>query len=371
METAPVWDDEPWEGLPPLGGDVRADVAVVGLGGTGLEALTSLLAAGASVVGVDATTVGGGAAGRNGGLLLAGGAPFHHDAVTRWGRDRAVALHHATLDEIDRIADDVPDAVRRTGSLRIAMSAEEREDCRAQLEAMRADGLPAEPYDGPEGVGLLFPRDAVLRPLRRVRALARRAAAAGAALHEQTPAVGVTAGHVGTAAGEIRCSRVIVAVDGGLERVVPELAGRVRTVRAQMLSTAPTDEVRLTRPVYARWGWDYWQQLPDGRVVLGGCRDHDLGTNGADAVPTPEVQARLDDLLRSVVGVRRAPVERRWAGAIAFTDDRWPVLTEIRPGLVVAGGYSGTGNVVGALAGRAAAMLALGRRDALVDLLAG
>lgn len=69
----------------------------------------------------------------------------------------------------------------------------------------------------------------------------------------------------------MHCQKVLVAVDGRLECLLPELKGRVRTARLQMLATAPV-AMRYTRPVYRRWGYDYWQQLPDGRIALGDAR---------------------------------------------------------------------------------------------------
>jgi glycine/D-amino acid oxidase-like deaminating enzyme len=153
-----------------------------------------------------------------------------------------------------------------------------------------------------------------------------------------------------------------VAVDGGLERVVPALAGEVRTARLQMLATEPTDEVTFKRPVYARWGYDYWQQLPDGRVALGGQRDHfaeDEWTANGD--PSAPVQAALDHLLRDRLGVRRARVTARWAAPAGFRQNGvLPVCRAVADNVWAVGGYSGTGNVVGALYGRAAARLALG-----------
>ena len=68
----PVWADEPPLHLPQLAGKHEADACVVGLGGSGLAAVRELLALGCSVIGIDAGPVGGGAAGRNGGFLLAG-----------------------------------------------------------------------------------------------------------------------------------------------------------------------------------------------------------------------------------------------------------------------------------------------------------
>src|SRR5690625_7596450 len=63
----PAWADvlPPWTEPPPLEGDVTADVCVIGLGGTGLRAVTELRRHGLDTVGLDAGTVAGGAAGRN------------------------------------------------------------------------------------------------------------------------------------------------------------------------------------------------------------------------------------------------------------------------------------------------------------------
>ncbi|HEU4561691.1 MAG TPA: FAD-dependent oxidoreductase, partial [Longimicrobium sp.] len=174
LPNLPVWDDGGWVGLPRLAGDVTADVCVVGLGGSGLSAVGELRRLGASVVGVDAVVVAGGAAGRNGGFLLAGASKFYHDAVAAYGRERALGIYRLTMAEMDRIAAETPEAVRRVGSLRIAVDDGEMEDCRAQLAAMQADGLPVEWYEGPEGTGLLMRGDGGFNPLHRCRILAAR-----------------------------------------------------------------------------------------------------------------------------------------------------------------------------------------------------
>jgi glycine/D-amino acid oxidase-like deaminating enzyme len=355
----PVWGDpHDWDNPPPLRGVARADVCVVGLGGSGLAAVGALLDAGATVVGLDAGPVGGGAAGRNGGFLLAGGSRFHHDAVAEWGRERAVEIYHATLAELDRLEAELGGVVRRVGSVRTPADAAEAEDCARQREALARDGLPVAPV--PDG-GVLVPTDGAIQPLARCRALAARARAGGARLHAGTAAVDIRGGRVVTRAGEVTCGAVVVAVDGGLERTLPELAGRVRSTRAQMLATAPVAGEVAPRPVYDRRGYDYWQQLPDGRIALGGQRDRHLDTEwGAPAEPTAAVQSDLDRLLRDRVGVE-APVTHRWAGVIAFTADGLPILEEVRPGVVATGALNGHGNVLGSAAARAAAEIALGR----------
>jgi gamma-glutamylputrescine oxidase len=356
----PVWEDGGWAPLPPLRGSVRADVCVVGLGGSGLTAVEELLARGASVVGLDAGQVGGGAAGRNGGFLLAGLADAYHRVVEQLGRERAAQLHRLTLEEMERMTAATPQAVRRVGSLRVEDTDEGLRDCAAQAQALRADGFAVEEYDGPEGRGLLFPDDGAMQPLQRCRALARESLRRGARLFEQSAVVDVSGGRVTTSGGQVECGAVVVAADGRLELLLPELSGIVRTVRLQMLGTAPTTQVQVPRPVYLRGGFEYWQQLPDGRLAVGGFRD--VGgerEETADATPAEPVQGALEALLRDRIGVT-APVTHRWAASVGFTRSGLPWLGEVRERVWAAGGYCGTGNVIGALCGRAMAARALG-----------
>ncbi|MFN7624247.1 MAG: FAD-dependent oxidoreductase, partial [Acidobacteriota bacterium] len=126
----PIWDTSAWDGLPVLAGRVQTDVCVVGLGGSGLSCLEELAGRGIAAIGIDAGKVGGGAAGRNGGFLLAGSAAFYHHSIETLGREKARETYAATLAEIDRLVERWPEVVRRTGSLRIAASPEEEQDCR-------------------------------------------------------------------------------------------------------------------------------------------------------------------------------------------------------------------------------------------------
>jgi gamma-glutamylputrescine oxidase len=356
----PVWEDGGWSPLPSLDSTVRADVCVVGLGGSGLTAVAELLDRGASVVGVDAGQVGAGAAGRNGGFLLAGLADPYHRVVEQLGRQRAAQLHRLTLEEMERMTEATPRAVRRVGSLRVEDTAEGLADCAAQAQALRQDGFAVEDHDGPEGRGLLFPDDGAMQPLERCRSLAEQVRARGAGLYEHSPVVDIARGRVVTAGGRVECDAVVVAVDGRLDSLLPELAGTVRTVRLQMLGTAPTSEVRVPRPVYLRGGYEYWQQLADGRLAVGGFRD--VGgelEETPDASPAEPVQAALETLLRTRIGVT-APVTHRWAASVGFTRTGLPWLGEVRDRVWAAGGYCGTGNVIGALCGRVMAARALG-----------
>lgn len=349
----PAWHDLDMDAVlvtAPLDGPAAADVVVVGLGASGLAAIGELARRGVDVVGLDAIGVAGGAAGANGGFLLAGLSMFHHDAIAQLGRARARSAYAWTLDLLDEVFDTEPTA-RRTGSLRIAADDHEFTDIRAQARALEADGFPVAPWEGPEGRGVLVPTDGVLQPVARCGRMAVEAVAAGARLHAPARVTRVGTGMVEVEdVGPVEARRaVIVAVDGGLERLVPGLG--VRSARLQMLATAPDTTVDRRRPEYRRWGYDYLQQLPTGEVLLGGGRD--VGGDDewdAPARASADVQGYLDGELARL-GVT-APVTHRWAAPAAFSRDGLPVVATVVDGVHVLGGYSGHGNLLGPALGR-------------------
>jgi len=372
------WDEDPavaaWPGLPVLDGHRTADACVVGLGGSGLAAIETLAARGLSVVGVDAGRVATGAAGRNGGFLLGGPAAFFHRAIGLWGAETAAQMYRETIAELDRMSALLgPDVVRREGSVRLAglpgqpESADEADDraaevqdCAAQADALQAYGIAFEWYDGPLGTGLFLNADGSNNPAVRVLASAHRLVATGGArLFENTTVTAIAPGQVNTTGGDVCAGVVIVAVDGRLEVLLPQLAGRVRTARLQMLATAPVAPGRLPCPVYGRWGYDYAQQLPDGRLFVGGGRDRFVDDEWTTATePTAAVQQHIDGVAARMAGAP-VTVTHRWAASVGFTSDGRPLCTEVADGVVAIGGYNGTGNLVGPIAARAAVALAL------------
>lgn len=122
--------------------------------------------------------------------------------------------------------------------------------------------------------------------------------------------------------------------------------------------------MQLPLPVYTRWGYDYWQQLPDGSIAVGGFRDTEEAAEWTHASePTRAIQDRLEALLRGAIGTRAA-VTHSWGASVAYTstegpDAGAPISEEVRPGVYVVGAYCGTGNVLGALYAREAAEWAM------------
>jgi glycine/D-amino acid oxidase-like deaminating enzyme len=121
--------------------------------------------------------------------------------------------------------------------------------------------------------------------------------------------------------------------------------------------------------MYHREGYEYWQGLPDGSIAIGGFRDKAGDSEWSyDARPTAPVQAMLEHFLRNSLGVQ-AEITHRWAACAGYSDNGLPVLEETREGVWAIGGYSGTGNVIGALCGRAVVALAVDDDETLARAL--
>jgi len=120
-----------------------------------------------------------------------------------------------------------------------------------------------------------------------------------------------------------------------------------------VLVTEPLDEQLYERPHYARDGYDYWQQLPDGRLVVGGKRDASFDTENTSVEETTVlIQQRLEAFVVELVG-RLPRITHRWAGIWGTTRDGLPLVGRApgRDRVRTAGGYSGHGNVLGLACG--------------------
>jgi gamma-glutamylputrescine oxidase len=363
VSTTSLWLKEPHDGLPRSRSGGRAEVVVIGGGVTGCSCALTLAERGVRVRLYEAREIAGGASGRNGGFALRGATAPYDEARRDLGDDRARIVMELTERALDRMEELAGDAFRRVGSLRLAFDESERDALRREHDALLEHGFAVEwvdelepPLDRLYLGAILHPRDGALQPARWVRRLALHAANAGAEIHEGERVT----------IDELDTDAIVVAGDGFIPQLLPELP--VRATRGQVLATEPLRERLYERPHYARGGYDYWQQLPDGRLVIGGNRDASFETEETDVEETTAlIQDRLEALVEQLVGYRPR-VTDRWSGIWGTTPDLVPLVGEVRKGVWVAGGYSGHGNALGLACGDLVARAVLGERPPELEI---
>jgi gamma-glutamylputrescine oxidase len=368
VETQPLWLEESRPAVAAREPD-EVDIAVIGAGITGCACAAALAREGRRVRVYDARGIGEGASGRNGGFALRGAAARYDVARETYGTDAARELWRRTEEAVDRLESLAGGSFHRTGSLRLAADVEERVELQGEYEALREDGFAAEwreevSHLRPDFRGAIFhPTDGAVQPAAFVQRLAALASDVGVAfaLHHRVRSL-----------DEIEAEQIVIATDGSGRGLLPELDDALWPARGQVIATAPLPERLFDCPHYARHGFDYWQQLPDGRIVLGGFRDFSILTEMTDDETTTEpIQEALDAFLLELLG-ELPEVTHRWAGIFGLTQDLLPLVGPVpgHEGVWVAAGYSGHGNVFGLLCGELAAGALLGRDDPLLQLFA-
>ncbi|HEV2528081.1 MAG TPA: FAD-binding oxidoreductase [Thermomicrobiales bacterium] len=377
----------------------EAPVVVIGGGLLGCWTAYWLARSGLSVTLLERTAIGWGATGRNGGFLGSGTALGYGDAIERYGHDHARTLWQLTLDgqalAKQVIAEEEIDCDHRApGIISLALGEDRLAEQTVDIAAMNADGFAgdmidratiqsviATPLADDIAGGAYFSRDGgQLHSLRYLGGLARAARRHGARLCR----AGVTAltpsgdgTDVETDAGTIRAGRVVVCLNAWSDTLVPELAGLVVPVRGQILCykpIAPVFSTGLAASVTPTG--EYWQQTPDGTIVIGGCRASapggDVGVR--EIIPTPDVTAAIESVLPRLFPelASQLTVQRRWAGPMAFTSDYLPVADAAPglPGVWATGGFCGHGMPYGPRVGQLLAEAAATGQtpDALVPL---
>lgn len=374
---------------PALRGEVTADVAVVGGGYTGLSTALALAERGRKVVVVEAERIGWGASGRNGGQLHTGQRKDQDALEASLGKAKARALwdvaEAAKANLKGLIARHAIDCDWRPGLIYAQHKPRNLAADHAYAERLARD------YDYPHvavlgrdelaaaiGTGVYSGgfRDADaghLHPLNLALGIARAAEAAGATFHEASPVtrIGTAGGKqvVETAAGRVTASDVVLAGNGYLEGIEPEVEARVMPINNYILATEPLGE-RAKRIIP---GWEcvadsrfviyYWRLSADGRMLFGG------GESYTRAFPADIKGFVRKHLLAIYPDLADARIDYAWGGTLAVTPSRLPFIRRLRPGVYAACGYSGQGVALANFAGRMIADMLAGDTERF-DLMA-
>ncbi len=362
--SPPLWWAAPTHEFKPLAADLDVEVLVIGGGITGITLAHTLAEQGALVGVLDAGEIAGEASGRNAGFLLAAPAEPYSERIALWGRDGARAVlqigrrtHQRIRQLVQGLGIDCDYA--QTGSLRLTRTPEETEDLRGSLPELRHDGFPMREIPLGEAVpahaahafhsAFEVPEDGQLHPVKFLHGLAEQAIRRGARVHAHS-ALQTARWQAGlwevTCNGHVaRARTLVIATNAYTPRLLPHLAPLIAPRRGQMIVTAPLADTVTARPTYAHWGYHYWRQLADGRLMIGGWREVDFDAectleNGV----TDTVQLAIEQGLRDLVP-GPVEIERRWSGIMGYARDGRPLVgwLDASHHLAICAGFTGHG----------------------------
>lgn len=377
-----------------LEGSLRADVAIVGGGYTGLWTALRIreLAPEIRVVVLEADLCGSGASGRNGGQVHSWFAEL--DQLARVvGVEEARQLCADTVESIAELeqlqrAGTIDMGLRLDGWLWTASSIAQEGSWKravAMTEAAGADRFrplthaEIEKRTGSTAsyAGVVEENAGTVHPAKLALGLRALALARGVTVHETSPVDEIIPGSVctlRTARGEVRAEKVVLAANAWLS-ALPELRRHLYVVASQIVATAAVPDL------LERIGWRdgasicdsqsqvlYYQRTLEGRVIFGrGSGDVAYkGRFGASFNRHPaHGRDNVRELHRVYPALRGVPVEYDWAGPIDCVPEHVPVFDRLRshPNIFFGMGFNGTGIAQTPIGGRILASLALERKD--------
>jgi gamma-glutamylputrescine oxidase len=375
--------------FPPLQGEARADVCVIGAGFTGLSAALHLAQRGYSVVLLEAHRVGFGASGRNGGQVGSG------QRLEQTELERLLAPEDAR--QLWQMGEDAKELVSRLigthgmegcafhpGIVHAEWHARALPGVRAyaehlardygyeRLELLDREALAKIVRSPVYAGGVLDHGAGHIHPLNFAIGLARAAVAAGVSIHEGSHVTGLEAGppaRVATGTGRVTADHVILACNGYLEGLEPEVAARVMPINNFIIATEPlgdrASEV-LSRPVAvadSKFVVNYFRLSDDGRMLFGGGESYGYRFP-ADIAAL--VRPRMVQVFPQLADAR---IDYAWGGTLAITMNRLPCFYRPAPNMLSASGYSGHGVALATLAGSILAETVAGQAERF-DLMA-
>ena len=378
---------------PPLAGEQRADVCVIGGGVTGCSAALHLAERGYSVILLEAQTIGFGASGRSGGQILPGLGTDIATVEKALGREQARAIWEMSRESVRLTAELVarhqipcdftqgylhaavkPRHVRELQEFQARMARDY--DYHAlqwlQGDALRervvTDAYPGALHDGEGGH---------LHPLNYTLGLARAAQQAGVTLCEQSRVRQLDHGQSGdtldgtsrrarihTEHGCVSAEFVVVATNAYLNGLVASLEERIMRVANYIVATEPLSEAQVAQVLPqddalsdANFVLDYYSLSADRRLLYGG----EVSYTGQEP---RGLKARMDSKIRRLFPVLDGvAIDYRWGGDVAITMNRAPDFGRLAPNVYYAQGYSGHGMSLAGLAGKLVAETIAGQAE--------
>lgn len=347
------------------------DIVVIGAGMVGIATAYYLRQLGCDrVLVLEKEFIGYGASGRNAGFLLSGLAEPYSRLVVGMGRDSARGIFASTIENHDLIARAVSDnkincGYERSGSYHLAATGVEQRELEESVNLLKRDGFDAEYLPTIQGGvgsrlkgylgGFFSPVDGRIDPFAFVKGLARNVDVIEGFEVKQIVKTDAAVELIGEK-DKIKSVMVVLAVNGYAPLLESYFEDLIFPVRGQMLATLPMSKNLLGSPIYyANFGYDYFSQIPDNTILMGGLRNRFIHQEtGYDDSLNPDLQNGLENYIGDNLGIGTFAVESRWSGVMGNTIDGLPLVGSLphNSAVLAAIGFNSHGFGLGMLVAR-------------------
>ena len=349
-----------------LTGDSDADVCVIGGGLAGLTAALELVRRKRSVVLLEGQRLAWAASGRNGGFVSNGFAEGMDNVAARVGRDGAQALYGLSRHGTEFVRREIAEgdasikmgegwlgALRHDGAeSKRKWAAAMANDYGQQLQFLTTEETRARLVTQRYFQSTYDPSAFHMHPLRYALMIAAKAEAAGAKLHENSPALDVTRDgntyQVRTASGHVKARDVVYCVSA-LDRCIHPATGRaVLPVATYVAVTAPLrQEAIRTRSAISdsRRAGNYYRLIDEDRLLWGGAITTRV------SAPSRLAERMKRDMLSVYPQLGNPRIDYAWSGLMGYALHKMPLIGGDGKGQWWATAFGGHGMNTTAMAG--------------------
>lgn len=373
---------------PPLDGDRRVSVAIVGGGFTGLSTALHLAEQGVDTIVLERAEPGWGASGRNGGQVNPGLKPDPDQVERDFGPDlgrRMVAMSwnapNVLFDLVRR--HQIVCEASQTGTIRAAYNDASVREVRQSFEQGARRNMPVALLERDElaratgtdryRAALLDRRGGHVNPLGYARGLAQAAIQAGAKVHGGTPVTRVWSDggrwKVATPTGTVSAAKLLLATNGYTDELWRRLRRTIVPAFSGIVATEPlTDAVAqaifpMRASLYELGPITVYYRLDSHNRVLMGGRSRQRDVSGPDSMGFLMRYARR--LWPQLADFR---FTHGWNGQVAITKDHYPHIHEPADGVVACLGYNGRGVALSTAMGAQLARRLMGGKSVDIDM---
>jgi glycine/D-amino acid oxidase-like deaminating enzyme len=345
-----------YQGNPPLEGDLKCDVAIVGGGFAGIATAYYLKKAQPSlnVAVLESNVIGYGASGRNAGFAMTTFGLMMSITKMLFGVERTKQAHRYMERAVDLVGELVKEHkldcdYELPGFLRIATTPayvkriKEEVDLVKELGLTGVDWIEADEVQkrvrSPQYMGAWWePRCALVNPAKLAREMKRVAVQYGAKIYEMTPVAEIKRTPqnftLKTPKGTVTADKIALATNG-YSLAISELKAMQQPVWTYIILSEPLKKEQLDEI-----GWQgregiedyrnlvhYYRLTPDNRLLMGG-RDIIVkyGAN-MDNDMNPQIFSQLEqDIVDFYPCLKGLQITHRWGGPVSVPMDMVPAL---------------------------------------------